>query len=931
MVKNLFMTMLFAASASMALAGVVKVGAGSYSDQFPGTDQAGRNGYINTAPQISGKAVGRPIPTNDWWSNELVSNHGNSMFNYPLGIRTQDDGLGILKNMFHQATMLGAGPLEIGLEGLSEPQTTVSDFSDWTVTFSWGGKLEATVAQASPFVYFTRNSSGKVTVKATGSFKAVGNILIITGSYNKADYAVYAPTGASWNVQGSSATSDLAGKNYFTALLLPDNADAESIAQEWSKYAFAFPADTRADYVYNPAEGSVTTTYTVTTDTKEGDGTCLMGLLPHHWGNLDGSVSVEKETYATVRGEMKMLAANSFSTKLRYSGILPTLPAAEDGINGFSNDELAKLVQNVIDDNGLVDWTDSYNDGQLINRLVQVGRIAKQAGNDELHAKAVELVKKQVERWLTYSQGDIAFMFYYHKEWTTMLGYPAGHAQDTNINDHHFHWGYLIHGATFVEEAEPGWKDQWGGMISLLIRDAASIDRNDKMFPYLRNFAPYAGHSWANGTANIGLGIDQESSSESMQFASALILWGEITGDKAVRDLGVYLYATERSAIEEYWFDVYGRNLEPSFTSATASRIFANSYDNQNFWGGGIAGSYGIQIYPVHAGSAYLVNHKKYARKLWNAMSTETGLLKNEPNDNIWYDTWFRFYAMLEPQKALDLYKNCDRLGGKFGESQAHTYQWIHALCQYGTPVQGVTANHPLTMALDKDQTRTYVINNYSSKSVSVNFSDGYAVTAPANTLYHVSVEGNASADEDPDPVDPSPVDPDDPTKPDDPDNPVVHPDYGEKIVTFTADQATQGTLAGDGWIKFSYNGSDVKVSVHFDGEYEGFAGPWLWNYTDGFAESNMSPDSDGIYSATLTGYQTGTTVKVACKVAFAGGMAVTPQAEYTIPTSTAISQICDDNTSKIYYNLQGIRVAEPTRGTYIVHQGNRSYKVIIK
>ena len=111
------MKKLLAASAAILLlftgqarANVVNVGAGSYSNSFPGTDRAGRNGYIAAAPQLSGKALGRPVPTNDWWSNELVSNHGNSMFNYPLGLRTQDNGLAIIRNMFHQATMQGAGP-----------------------------------------------------------------------------------------------------------------------------------------------------------------------------------------------------------------------------------------------------------------------------------------------------------------------------------------------------------------------------------------------------------------------------------------------------------------------------------------------------------------------------------------------------------------------------------------------------------------------------------------------------------------------------------------------------------------------------------------------------------------------------------------------------------------------------------------------------
>ena len=40
-----------------------------------------------------------------------------------------------------------------------------------------------------------------------------------------------------------------------------------------------------------------------------------------------------------------------------------------------------------------------------------------------------------------------------------MLGYPAGHGQDNNINDHHFHWGYFIHAAAFMEQFEPGWSN----------------------------------------------------------------------------------------------------------------------------------------------------------------------------------------------------------------------------------------------------------------------------------------------------------------------------------------------------------------------------------------------------------------------------------------------------------------------------------------
>ena len=46
----------------------VEVGSGSYTTMFPGTDEAGRNTYPSGTPYVSGNALGKPVPTSDWWS-----------------------------------------------------------------------------------------------------------------------------------------------------------------------------------------------------------------------------------------------------------------------------------------------------------------------------------------------------------------------------------------------------------------------------------------------------------------------------------------------------------------------------------------------------------------------------------------------------------------------------------------------------------------------------------------------------------------------------------------------------------------------------------------------------------------------------------------------------------------------------------------------
>ncbi len=71
----------------------VSIGNGSYTTSFPGTDSAGRNGYPSGTPQLSGNAIGKPVPTNDWWSKLVKENHADNLFNYPITLKTTNEGL----------------------------------------------------------------------------------------------------------------------------------------------------------------------------------------------------------------------------------------------------------------------------------------------------------------------------------------------------------------------------------------------------------------------------------------------------------------------------------------------------------------------------------------------------------------------------------------------------------------------------------------------------------------------------------------------------------------------------------------------------------------------------------------------------------------------------------------------------------------------
>ena len=447
--KALFIFLLLSATTVAQVA----VGNGSYTTTFPGTDSAGRNGFPSGTPYISGVAATKPIPTNDWWSALVKNGTADNLFNYPLTMKTTGNSLimtyipwGVIGDLYS---------IEVGLTSLSSSQTTVSDFSDWTVTMNWSdgtNQMEATSGIGMPFVYFTKNSSSAVSIKVIrGSATISGEMLIVENANAGSDYVVYAPAGSTWNQNGSEYTSTLNGKDYWSIVMLPQsNSNVNTFATNYKKYAYVFPTNTTANWSYNESTSKVTTVFTVDTDVKEGSDTnVLQGLLPHQWANLaSGSASPSGDSYDGVRGEIKTLDGNTFTVENTFYGILPTLPNLPHYSPTFKPQDLNSKVT-LLENEGLANWTDSYNEGQVMNRLIQTARIADQMGNTAARDKMLATIKERLQDWLTYESGEVAFLFYLNLDWSALIGYPAGHGQDSNINDHHFHWGYFIHAAAF--------------------------------------------------------------------------------------------------------------------------------------------------------------------------------------------------------------------------------------------------------------------------------------------------------------------------------------------------------------------------------------------------------------------------------------------------------------------------------------------------
>ena len=709
---------------------IISVGSGSYTTIFPGVDAAGRNSYPSGSPQLTGPALYKKTPTNDWWSKVIKENHADNLFNYPMALKTINEGL--VTSYIPWGVYDDQEPIINGITNLNVSESKVYDFSDWTVTLDWSNEnnfFRATSGIGMPFIYFTKDSESLAQVKVNlGSVTVIEEKIIIEDARNGADFVIYAPSGSVWNQNGIIYTSDLNGQNYWSMVMLPDiNNNLIELSEEYSQFAYVFPENTYVEWDYNQSNSILTTEFFIDVDIKEGTfSKILQGILPHQWNNLAiDSPYPESNSYQTVRGELKVLEDNYFKTQNKFVGILPTLPNLAHYSEGFNPSELESKVNQITNDQ-LSSWTDSYNEGQVMNRLIQTARIADQIGNENALNTIIETIKNRLEDWLTANSNEIAFIFYYNENWSTMIGYPAGHGQDYNINDHHFHWGYFIHAAAFIEQYNPGWAESWGDMINHLIRDAASSDRNDLLFPFLRSFSPFAGHCWANGFATFPQGNDQESSSESMQFNSSLIHWGSVTNNTEIRDLGIYLYTTEQTAIDEYWFDMYERNFSSNYPYSLVSRVWGNSYDNGTFWTNDIAASYGIELYPIHGGSFYLCHNLNYVSNLWSEIVNNTGIMFNEENPNLWHDVYWQYLSFIDPSLAIELHDSNPNRNLKFGISDAQTYHWIHNMNVLGELRSDISSNHPIALSFNKDGENIYVAHNYLEEPITVIFSDGY-------------------------------------------------------------------------------------------------------------------------------------------------------------------------------------------------------------
>ncbi len=728
-------------------------------------------------PQLTGPAATMPTPTHKWWGSipflgemtigdandaayitpdpmtARVTNKGFRVMGIPSGLATIGNGFSYpIPDPFNEVF----DGIAIGNTSFANMDAYLKDHSDGSVTVEWQSSgaavMEATFVHGSPYAYI-QVYQGEAVVRTLrtdggekGTFYEQGNSLgiwtSVAGNHNN-----FLVTGEGTTAFGNVAGNEISvsnATNAFTLTWLPQTSGTppDTLTSFFEARARNLVASVDIDYSVDRATNNVTVSHTYR-DSGGAPVETIVGMHPLHWKHSAQATSGYQVRSA--RGIIKFSETATFSYLLPSVGVLPALPTID---GSFDPVILSSLVSQFVAQGPGVwnDRTDTYWAGKNYGKVAELIAIADAIGMDAEAGQLLDWLKAELEDWFTAETNgrlDVFKYFVYDDDWNTLLGLEESFAAHQQLNDHHFHYGYFVRAAAEICRMDVSWcgAEQYGPMVELLIRDYAG-DADDPLFPYLRNFDPANGFSWASGPANFVRGNNNESTSEAANAYGAIVLYGLITGRDDLVEKGMYLHASTAAAYWQYWNNIDGYNnvgadednFPAGYNRITTSIIWGDGSAFATWFSGAYAHILGIQGLPsnpliLHVGqyAGYMADYVAVGLSE-SSNGRPSGLI-----DDQWRDLWWNLWAMTDADAAVADYNTVADYIPEAGETKAHTYHWIHTFRELGQMITGtgaLTADYPAALAFDNNGVTSYVVYNFGSALLTVTFSDGQIVNA---------------------------------------------------------------------------------------------------------------------------------------------------------------------------------------------------------
>ncbi len=534
-------------------------------------------------------------------------------------------------------------------------------------------------------------------------------------------FGVHAPDGSLKTINESTR---------FTGSLLVIsalNADSEQVAL-FSQHASAIPRGTRFDWKYEKESGRVNTSWKIETD--NGKPT-LQGWVPHHYRTTKHELELTGMEYRTRRGKMVVSRGKEFNIAWPFTGIIPLFPLPKD--ERFKRETLASLIEawgNELLDKPIENrqGADTYWGGKSMLKTAQAFNMAWQLQlpiAEPLYQEA----KRVTEDWLTYEPGEKAFYYAkYPLPWSGVVGFNPSYGSE-QFTDNHFHYGYLAMSAALIGMHDPLWLQKYGPTVRNIVKQYAEWERDSSIYPRLRTFECWAGHSYAGGMSSGYDGNNQESSSEAVGSWAGMFFLGAVLGDEDMLAAGAMGYAIETEAVHEYWNNAYGwknpeesnwsSNYEPTICSVMRDRDMGA----WTWFSGEPIHIYGIQWLPAWTHLNYFGAHKEHSIHQLDQMLTRQGKTKGkmswEEIDGDWGQVAAAYAAFSQPNEICQVLDEAIEKNWKISSSQhaGIPYYLAHASRAFGLIDKESYTDLPTSVVFKKaDGKRTALVHNLSQE-----------------------------------------------------------------------------------------------------------------------------------------------------------------------------------------------------------------------
>ena len=740
-----------------------------------------------------------PVESNDWWQSILINKFGNMLSTLPLKTKYSTKGLGVLTTTEGWLPAMGETDVNVSVVSETKPDfyimpenldtasacDKVMDYSDYLVKVGLCDDnhvaMQSTHVKGSPYIFTEYGTTRTIYISSSADaqcFDANGNTILannldkitadhiglqVTDDDNKngtknstSYYCLTVPENTTFKKIGSYIKVTFPADNGYMSI---GTMQAKNQLETFFAHGYAFVTDTAVTYDYSDDNAKINSHYNLTTTVKRNgfSNESMLCMLPHQWKNSTDDNNAFT-TYTSVRGDLKTIISNKFTTTKTFAGLLPTfaIPSGSD----FDSEE-AQMYLAQLDDatKNLNPAADAYWEGKNLHPLGMGVIMADQLGDTELRDEFLARIKKILINWFTYDGKDDISYFIYDNNWGTLYYAQSEFGANASICDHHFTYGYFMFAATVLATYDEEFYNDYKEMIEMLIRDYANPSDNDSEFCRFRSYDLYEGHSWAGGYADNDSGNNQESASESLFSWVSLYLWGTLTGNDTYRDAGVFGFSNEMDAVEQYWFDYDKDNWVKEWPYDVVGQVYGGINFYGTFFGGQPLYVYGIQWLPISEYLTYYGMNQARCAEIYQGLLDDTDeamkkaviVARNEGKteeeiqtmldtypqaDTGWQHITWPFLSQTNPTLALQKFLTNDDKVQK--TDTANTYWFINSMKELGTKTTDIVATGDCSAAVyyNKNTNKyTATVWNPTNATKKVTFKNANGTTLGTATI----------------------------------------------------------------------------------------------------------------------------------------------------------------------------------------------------